>query len=105
MQEFLRQNHQIVQDFLKTSHMAVYNLSRPAHLRTMQNSDFNSDPNALQEQQKVAALESERTDDFVDDADGHAWQPNLQFLPAVGVESVHKIQWPNLAQLKTFNLT
>ena len=33
MQQFLKQNHQIVQDFLKTSHKAVYNLAKPVSSR------------------------------------------------------------------------
>lgn len=33
MQQFLKQNHQIVQDFLKTSHKAVYNLAKPTNRR------------------------------------------------------------------------
>ena len=100
MQEFLKQNHQIVQDFLKTSHQAVYNLSLPAHQRTLQSSDFQS-----QEDQEKAAATGRTEEDDMSDVDGAAWQPNLQFLSPLGVESAHKIQWPNIAQLQMLNLT
>ena len=96
MEVFLKQNHKMVQDFLATSHKALFNLAKPLKHR----GDGSVKASRMEVESNEVSARSE-----VDSANAELiWEPELTRLPAFGLESAKKLEWPTQADLKDLPL-
>lgn len=93
MEVFLKQNHKMVQDFLATSHKALFNLAKPLKHR----GDGNASAARIEvESNEVSEIDSANAEPI--------WEPELTRLPAFGLDSPKKLEWPTQADLKNLPL-